>query len=214
MAASRAAASRAQGRPIRNVRRAGARTWRRRREKSLRSPGSSLWLAMAGFLQRVASSLLCVEARLLQMLGFHHPPAPVLVFPTLSGLEQDSEPEISFLDNPFLWMAAPKNRRTIERNHDRRRNPQKMIKFRTNVDMCPECGNLKLKHVLCGFCYDRVMDETRKIRALMAAQEDGPLRAPATETVVVYEGENTSETDAGKRILETKRKRPNWFTLH
>uniref|UniRef100_A0A4X1UHV1 Large ribosomal subunit protein bL32m n=1 Tax=Sus scrofa TaxID=9823 RepID=A0A4X1UHV1_PIG len=116
----------------------------------------------------------------------------------------------SLLDSVF-WMAAPKNRRSIEVNRCRRRNPQKLIKVKNNIDVCPECGHLKQKHILCGYCYEKVRKETAEIRRQMGKQEGGPFRAPTTETVVLY-GETPSEQDQGKRIIERERKRPSWFT--
>ncbi|KAM9025452.1 large ribosomal subunit protein bL32m [Ara ararauna] len=116
----------------------------------------------------------------------------------------------SLLDS-ILWMAAPKKRRTIEVNRCRRRNPNKLIKVKTNIDVCPECGNLKQKHVLCGYCYAKVKAETRLIRMEMYKQEGGPFNAPTIETVVLYDGEKPTEKDAGKRIIERARKRPSWF---
>ena len=117
----------------------------------------------------------------------------------------------SLLDSVF-WMAAPKNRRSIEVNRCRRRNPQKLIKVKNNIDVCPECGYLKQKHILCGYCYEKVRKETAEIRRQMGKQEGGPFRAPTTETVVLYSGETPSEQDQGKRIIERERKRPSWFT--
>uniref|UniRef100_A0A8D1UT25 Large ribosomal subunit protein bL32m n=1 Tax=Sus scrofa TaxID=9823 RepID=A0A8D1UT25_PIG len=117
----------------------------------------------------------------------------------------------SLLDSVF-WMAAPKNRRSIEVNRCRRRNPQKLIKVKNNIDVCPECGHLKQKHILCGYCYGKVRKETAEIRRQMGKQEGGPFRAPTTETVVLYSGETPSEQDQGKRIIERERKRPSWFT--
>uniref|UniRef100_A0A4X1UJJ0 Large ribosomal subunit protein bL32m n=2 Tax=Sus scrofa TaxID=9823 RepID=A0A4X1UJJ0_PIG len=93
----------------------------------------------------------------------------------------------SLLDSVF-WMAAPKNRRSIEVNRCRRRNPQKLIKVKNNIDVCPECGHLKQKHILCGYCYEKVRKETAEIRRQMGKQEGGPFRAPTTETVVLYSG--------------------------
>ncbi|XP_003470145.1 large ribosomal subunit protein bL32m [Cavia porcellus] len=117
----------------------------------------------------------------------------------------------SLLDSIF-WMAAPKKRRSIEVNRCRRRNPQKLIKVKNNFDVCPECGHLKLKHVLCGVCYQKVREETAEIRRQMGKQEGGPFKAPSTETVVLYTGETPSPQDQGKRIIERNRKRPSWFT--
>ncbi|NXI31230.1 RM32 protein, partial [Sterrhoptilus dennistouni] len=110
-----------------------------------------------------------------------------------------------------VWMAAPKHRRTIEVNRCRRRHPTKLIEIKRNIDVCPECGNLKQKHVLCGYCYAKVKEETRLIRKEIYKKEGGPLNAPAVETVVLYEGEKPTEKDEGKRIIERARKRPSWF---
>ncbi|KFO20607.1 39S ribosomal protein L32, mitochondrial [Fukomys damarensis] len=124
-----------------------------------------------------------------------------------SGSKENS----SLLDGIF-WMAAPKHRRSIEVNRCRRRNSQKLIKVKNNIDVCPECGHLKLKHVLCGFCYEKVRKETAEIRLHIGKQEGGPFKAPPTETVVLYTGETPSPHDQGKRIIERDKKRPSWFT--
>ncbi|XP_032614147.1 large ribosomal subunit protein bL32m [Hylobates moloch] len=120
--------------------------------------------------------------------------------------------ENSSLFGSIFWMAAPKNRRTIEVNRCRRRNPQKLIKVKNNIDVCPECGHLKQKHVLCAYCYEKVRKETAEIRRQIGKQEGGPFKAPTIETVVLYTGETPSEQDQGKRIIERERKRPSWFT--
>ncbi|XP_004582407.2 large ribosomal subunit protein bL32m [Ochotona princeps] len=117
----------------------------------------------------------------------------------------------SLLDS-LVWMAAPKNRRSIEVNRCRRRNPHKLIKVKNNIDVCPECGHLKQKHVLCGYCYEKVRQETAAIRRQMGKLEGGPLKAPTVETVVLYTGETPSEAHQGKRLIERDRKRPSWFT--
>ncbi|XP_077772665.1 large ribosomal subunit protein bL32m-like isoform X1 [Podarcis muralis] len=144
-------------------------------------------------------------------------PAPALAIqgpgflpePTEENAESKETP--SFLDSIF-WMAAPKSRRTIEVNRCRRRNPRNLIKIKRNIDVCPQCGNLKLKHILCGYCYAKVKRETVAIRKEIWAQEGGPHKAPPVETVVLYEGEKARDEDEGKRIIERTRKRPSWFT--
>ncbi|XP_048366771.1 39S ribosomal protein L32, mitochondrial [Sphaerodactylus townsendi] len=128
------------------------------------------------------------------------------------GEKSESNETPSFLDNVF-WMAVPKSRRTIEVNRCRRRNPRNLIKIKRNIDLCPQCGSVKQKHVLCSRCYEKVKLETHAIRFEMRAQEGGPHRAPYTESVVLYEGEKPTEQDEGKRIIERNRKRPSWFTL-
>uniref|UniRef100_G3VST7 Large ribosomal subunit protein bL32m n=1 Tax=Sarcophilus harrisii TaxID=9305 RepID=G3VST7_SARHA len=109
----------------------------------------------------------------------------------------------------FVWMAAPKNRRSIEVNRCRRRNPHKLVKVKNNIDVCPECGHLKLKHVLCGYCYSKVRHETAQIRKQMGGRNSN---VPTVETVVLYQGEAPSAEDQGKRLIERDRKRPSWFS--
>ncbi|NWX02174.1 RM32 protein, partial [Caloenas nicobarica] len=128
--------------------------------------------------------------------------------PASDARESNETP--SFLDS-ILWMAAPKKRRTIEVNRCRRRNPNKLIKVKRNIDVCPECGNLKQKHVLCGYCYAKVKAETRLIRMEIRKKEEGPFNTPTVETVVLYDGEEPTENDKAKRIIERARKRPSWF---
>ncbi|XP_019394740.1 PREDICTED: 39S ribosomal protein L32, mitochondrial isoform X1 [Crocodylus porosus] len=133
--------------------------------------------------------------------------------PELTEDVGESNDAPSFLDNIF-WMAAPKSRRTIEVNRCRRRNPRNMIKLKTNIDVCPKCGNVKLKHVLCKYCYTKVQMETSLIRAEIKKKEGGPFNTPTVETLVLYQGEKPREQDQGKRIIERNRKRPSWFPLN
>ncbi|XP_035582552.1 39S ribosomal protein L32, mitochondrial-like [Zalophus californianus] len=119
--------------------------------------------------------------------------------------------EIFSLSDSIFWMAAPKNRRSIEVNCCRGRNPQKLIKVKNNIDVCPDCGHLKLKHILCGYCYEKgVQGDCRNRKT--GQQEGGPFKVPSVETVVLYTGEAPSQRDRGKRIIERDRKRPSWFT--
>ncbi|XP_039910484.1 large ribosomal subunit protein bL32m [Hirundo rustica] len=135
---------------------------------------------------------------------------PALVPQGINDAGESSAEAPSLLES-VVWMAAPKHRRTIEVNRCRRRHPTKLIEIKRNIDVCPECGNLKQKHVLCGYCYAKVKEETRLIRMEMHKKEGGPFNAPAVETVVLYEGEKPTEKDEGKRIIERARKRPSWF---
>ncbi|KAI1894228.1 hypothetical protein AGOR_G00113660 [Albula goreensis] len=174
--------------------------------------------SLSGLICFLRRSLLRLENRIIQVTGIdrHLGPALALQGPALLPLphnESKQNQQESFLDSIF-WMAAPKKRRTIEVNRCRRRNPDRLIPVKTNIVPCPECGHLKLKHVLCGFCYDKVRRETALIRREIQAVEGGPFRAPAVPTVILYQGETPGEADEGKRIVEQKRKRPSWFTLH
>ncbi|XP_044150382.1 39S ribosomal protein L32, mitochondrial [Bufo gargarizans] len=165
-----------------------------------------------GVLSLLLRCCLRAEQSLLRALGVQplHPALAVQA-PLSCPSEKSDEGVPSFLDSIF-WMAAPKSRRTIEVNRCRRRNPNKLLKEKNNIDTCPECGHLKLKHVLCGFCYDRVRRETHLIRKEIQAVEGGPFKTPTVETVILYDGEKPRPEDEGKRIIEQKRKRPSWFS--
>ncbi|XP_020793287.1 39S ribosomal protein L32, mitochondrial isoform X1 [Boleophthalmus pectinirostris] len=177
---------------------------------------------LASLVQSLRTSLLHIESRLLQAAGLERQLAPALsvngssILPQLNN-EQEFEEQLEGPDQPpgfldsILWMAAPKKRRTIEVNRTRRRSESKLLKLKTNIEPCPECGHLKQKHILCGFCYAKVCKETTKIRQQIKEMEGGPFGAPTVETVVLYEGETPSAQDKDKRIVERPRKRPAWF---
>ncbi|KAM6910701.1 large ribosomal subunit protein bL32m [Xenentodon cancila] len=172
---------------------------------------------LAALVHNLRCSLLHIESRLLQAAGAETHLAPALavnvpgLLPRLDPGQPDPQQPPGLLDSIF-WMAAPKKRRTIEVNRTRRRSESKLIKVKNNIEPCPECGHLKQKHILCGFCYAKVCKETAVIRKQISEMEGGPLRAPTVETVVLYEGETAKEVDKGKRIVERARKRPGWFS--
>ncbi|XP_013879628.1 large ribosomal subunit protein bL32m [Austrofundulus limnaeus] len=173
---------------------------------------------LAVLVHSLRCSLLRAESRFLQAAGLGPTPqlAPALAVngPSLlpqTDQEHEPEEEPTLLDS-ILWMAAPKKRRSIEVNRTRRRSEAKLIKLKMNIEQCPECGHLKEKHVLCGYCYVKVAHETHLIREKIKEMEGGPLRAPTVETVILYDGETPHEQDKDKRIVERPRKRPNWFS--
>ncbi|KAM6449750.1 large ribosomal subunit protein bL32m [Liasis olivaceus] len=153
-----------------------------------------------------------------QLGGHGSPWAPALAVQAPASLPNPVEEKTEYDENPsfldsIFWMPAPKSRRTIEVNRCRRRASNHLIKIKKNVDICPECGNLKEKHVLCGYCYEKVKQETYAIRKQIRLLEDGPHKAPTVESIVLYTGETPRTEDEGKRIIERNRKRPSWFTL-
>ncbi|XP_028327129.1 large ribosomal subunit protein bL32m [Gouania willdenowi] len=172
---------------------------------------------LSALIHSLRSSLLHIESRLIQAVGLDTqlPLCPALSGPSLLP-QLDQEPHIPEQDpkltDSILWMAAPKKRRTIEVNRTRRRSESKLIKVKNNIEPCPECGHLKQKHIMCGFCYAKVCKETSLIRMQIKEMENGPLKAPTVETVVLYEGETPREQDKDKRIVERPRKRPAWFS--
>ncbi|XP_058503280.1 39S ribosomal protein L32, mitochondrial [Solea solea] len=177
---------------------------------------------LATLVHSLRQSLLRIESRLLQAAGLDRHLAPALAVsgssllpqlqPQVDQEEHQQEEQIPGIMDSILWMAAPKKRRTIEVNRTRRRAESKLIKVKNNIEPCPECGHLKEKHIMCGFCYAKVCKETRLIRQQIQALEGGPLKTPAVETVVLYEGEMPSQQDKDKRIVERPRKRPAWFS--
>ncbi|XP_020490489.1 39S ribosomal protein L32, mitochondrial [Labrus bergylta] len=175
---------------------------------------------LSALVHSLRSSLLHIESRLLQVVLLDRQLAPALAVtgPSLlpqpdreEDLEESQEQPPGLLDS-ILWMAAPKKRRTIEINRTRRRAEEKLLKVKTNIEPCPECGHMKQKHIMCGFCYAKVCRETALIRQQMKAMEGSPHGAPSVETVVLYEGETPSQQDKDKRIVERSRKRPAWFS--
>ncbi|XP_043575156.1 39S ribosomal protein L32, mitochondrial [Chiloscyllium plagiosum] len=170
--------------------------------------------------QRLRMSWSTFECALLQAFGLQRRLVPALVieapvnFPHSEAESHDGDQSESpsFLDSIF-WMAAPKKRRTIEVNRCRRRDIRKLEKVKNNIEVCQVCGRLKLKHVLCAFCYQKVVHETALIRAQIQAQEGRPHNTPPVESIILYAGEKAAEADVGKRIIERNRKRPAWFTV-
>ncbi|KAL2084287.1 hypothetical protein ACEWY4_019805 [Coilia grayii] len=172
-------------------------------------------MSLVSVLNVLRRSLQRAESMLTDIAGLNRSVAPALAVHGPSVLPQPAHDETStpsFLDSIF-WMAAPKKRRTIEVNRTRRRATSKLMKVKTNIEPCPECGHLKQKHVLCGYCYAKVRRETGEIRKVIYAMEGKPLNTPAVETVVLYDGETATEVDKDKRIVERPRKRPSWFNL-
>ncbi|XP_037310355.2 39S ribosomal protein L32, mitochondrial [Pungitius pungitius] len=174
---------------------------------------------LTAFVHSLRCSLLHIESRLLQASGLtldkQLAPSLAVNGPSLLppvDMEDEPEEQSAGLTDGILWMAVPKKRRTIEINRTRRRDENNLLKVKNNIEPCTECGHLKQKHIMCGFCYAKVCKETALIRQQITAMEGGPLRAPAVETVVVYEGETPSELDKDKRIVERGRKRPAWFS--
>ncbi|XP_060937275.1 39S ribosomal protein L32, mitochondrial [Limanda limanda] len=171
---------------------------------------------LAALVTSLRCSLLRIESRLLQAAGLDPHLAPALAvsgpsfLPQLRPQEEQEQP--SALQDSIMWMAAPKKRRTIEVNRTRRRADSNLLKVKTNIEPCLECGHLKQKHVLCGVCYAKVCKETGRIRQQIQAMEGGPLRAPTVESMVLYEGETPNQQDKDKRIVERARKRPAWFS--
>lgn len=117
----------------------------------------------------------------------------------------------------FLY-AVPKFRRTIEKRWKRKfGHPEyvwKMLVPKTNLKVCENCGHYHERGVLCAHCYKRVEEETKAIQEKM---EEGMYLKPIEKDVVVlYNNETAPEMPKefwkGKRIIEMKKERPQWFS--
>ena len=64
-------------------------------------------------------------------------------------------------DSILLW-AVPKKRTSHSKK--RMRMTHKYLKPKNNYKTCPQCGNLKLPHMLCGHCFRETMKQTAEFR--------------------------------------------------
>ncbi|XP_039290612.1 39S ribosomal protein L32, mitochondrial [Nilaparvata lugens] len=129
-----------------------------------------------------------------------------LAAPSLEQLMQDG----------ILW-GVPKSRRTIEKRLQRKFGIPKWhwkpLVPRTNLLNCNTCGNTYEAGHLCTHCYNKVMDETKKVQD--AVQAELGLEPVEKEVVVLYRGEREQQPNEfweGKRIVELDRERPSWFS--
>ncbi|KAL0882478.1 hypothetical protein ABMA27_000947 [Loxostege sticticalis] len=115
-------------------------------------------------------------------------------------------------------MAVPKFRRTIERRLKRKYGTpeynQKILLPKTNILVCKECGHHYESGRLCGNCYKKIESETKEIKAKIVEKlGSSPIDK---EVIVLYEGENVPDQPQefwkGKRIIEMKKERPQWFS--
>ncbi|XP_043286577.1 39S ribosomal protein L32, mitochondrial isoform X2 [Venturia canescens] len=115
----------------------------------------------------------------------------------------------------FLW-AVPKTRRPIEKRLTRKfglpDDPTKIIKPKTNLIMCPNCGHDYEANTICGHCYARVKAETAELQEKIV--ETLGLNPVEKEVIVLYENEK-EDKDAEfwktQQIVEIPKKRPAWF---
>lgn len=121
------------------------------------------------------------------------------------------------LKDGILW-AVPKHRRTIEKRLKRRFGVPKYIWKppvpKTNILMCPTCGYDYEAGRLCGHCYERVKQETKKLQDIIVKQLE--LKPVEKEVVVLYENEKPKDAlEKAKweefEIVEVEGERPSWF---
>ncbi|KAM3967212.1 mitochondrial ribosomal protein L32 [Aphomia sociella] len=117
-----------------------------------------------------------------------------------------------------ILLAVPKFRRTLERRWQRKfGSPEyiwKMLVPKSNIKVCQECGHHHERGRLCGHCYKKVENETNEIKEKI--QEKLAQTPIDKDVIVLYEGEHIPEQPKefwkGKRIIEMKKTRPQWFS--
>ena len=85
-----------------------------------------------------------------------------LVQPELVELALPSLSDAGITDEPFLWAAVPKKR--VSHSKKRMRMTSKWLKPVNHYTFCRTCGNPKLLHVLCGYCFKETMRKTAEYR--------------------------------------------------
>ena len=87
----------------------------------------------------------------------------------------------------------------------------KYAKVKTNLIACLECGSYHEIGRICGSCYEKVKEETKKMMAnLNLSKTDGIV--PAKEVAYFYNNEKPNEEEVkDKFIVEIPDDRPKWF---
>ncbi|CAK1598900.1 unnamed protein product [Parnassius mnemosyne] len=152
--------------------------------------------------------------------SFGHPPRELAIVQIYERQSSNPPKKFSIKDiiGDGMLLAVPKFRRTIEKRWKRKfGSPEyvwKMLVPKTNIKVCQDCGHHHERGRLCGNCYNRVESETKEIQAKI--QEKLGLNPIEKDVIVLYEGENVPEMPnefwEGKRIIEMKKERPQWFS--
>lgn len=93
----------------------------------------------------------------------------------------------------------------------------KYAKVKTNIVTCLECGSYHERGTICGKCYNRVREETRRLHETMFDKEGHFKNSsgyPPSEVRFVYEGEENKTTTTEPKqttLVEVSGKRPDWF---
>ncbi|CAH8622087.1 unnamed protein product [Dicrocoelium dendriticum] len=109
------------------------------------------------------------------------------------------------------YLACPKKRRTLEKRRIRKFLSFTMDKYRPRTDLvsCTACGHLNPMGFLCVNCYDKVREETNRLRALISNQlpSDHEIR-------FVYEDDPSQTVSSNDEIIKVPHSRPSWFPIH
>ena len=73
---------------------------------------------------------------------------------------------------------------------------------------------ISVSYVFSGNCYSKVREETEAMRAAMGEDEYN-YNHPRTEVAYIYnDDDRESPKYKGRKIVEMKKKRPEWFSPH
>lgn len=89
----------------------------------------------------------------------------------------------------------------------------KILRVKTFLKVCDDCGHHYERGALCPHCYDKVRKETELIKEEIKKKLH--LSPVDSEVVVLYDGEEVDKSEEywkGKRIVEMKKPRPSWFS--
>ncbi|CAH0725192.1 unnamed protein product, partial [Brenthis ino] len=167
----------------------------------------------------IVNFLKSLERTILQTFG--HPPRELAYAYTYGKQTQLQPKKFSIKDivgDGFL-LAVPKFRRTIEKKWKRKfGHPDyvwKLLVPKTNIAVCSDCGHNFERGHLCGNCYKKVEAETKEIQEKIK-EKLGNNKPIENDVIVLYNGEElpeeTKEFWQGKRIIEMKKDRPQWFS--
>jgi len=171
----------------------------------------------AQLVRRIHVAIASLDRAIAALFVRHPPEAPCFAYIDYVPQPQSESKSIRDILNDAFLFAVPKHRRTIEKRWKRKfGHPEyhmKLLLPKSTLRVCNTCGDDHEVGVLCPTCYKKVIDETKEMQAKI--QEELKLEPVEKEVVVVYDGEKDikpAEYFEGKRIVEMKKPRPEWFS--
>uniref|UniRef100_A0A0K8TSF4 Large ribosomal subunit protein bL32m n=1 Tax=Tabanus bromius TaxID=304241 RepID=A0A0K8TSF4_TABBR len=171
---------------------------------------------MAKFLLGALDNAVVRLENVLAILFGRQPPPALCVVPVQELDLRKHNIQNDVLNWDGIFWAVPKHRRTLEKRLKRKYGmPEyvwKMLKPKTNLRVCNQCGKDHEVGVLCPHCYEEVRKETELMQEKI--QEELGLNPVDKEVIVLYDGEKDQPPEfyEGKRIVEMKKSRPMWFS--
>nr|CAG4643619.1 EOG090X0IGM [Ilyocryptus agilis] len=136
--------------------------------------------------------------------------------PAIDPTKTNTPFDIKSIFDGFLW-GVPTCRKSVEKRMMKKYGASnwvnKLILPRKDLLPCGSCGHYHERGRLCPNCYEKVKTETSTMQEQMI-KELG-LNPIDKEVVILYDGEKQQHNDEffqGKRIVEMKKPRPQWFS--